>query len=224
MTEPAATRVVRVGAPDDALIKAIAEHRTAKAGWRIGLLDPSLGDLEPDALVILEFDAPAADQALLDRLQGGARPNRVLVLGGSGLVLCARSEGMKRPIRLGALLARIDAYWEPYLEDTAIVLGPYEFLASDRALLLPFDEEIIRLTELETKLLSCLADASGALVGREQLLAEVWGYSGDADTHTVETHIWRLRQKIETDDPATRFLITEPGGYRLLLADRTTDG
>jgi DNA-binding response OmpR family regulator len=131
---------------------------------------------------------------------------------------------MKRPIRLGALLARIDAYWEPDLEDTAIVLGPYEFLASDRALLLPFDEEIIRLTELETKLLSCLADASGALVGREQLLAEVWGYSGDADTHTVETHIWRLRQKIETDDPATRFLITEPGGYRLLLADRTTDG
>ena len=81
------------------------------------------------------------------------------------------------------------------------------------------NDTVIRLTSLERKLLLHLASVMGAAVDREQLLAHVWGYSAGVDRHTVETHIWRLRQKIETDDPASRFLVTEAGKYRLLLAD-----
>jgi DNA-binding response OmpR family regulator len=99
------------------------------------------------------------------------------------------------------------------------MLGPYQFIPDERLLRDPGNGRVIRLTELEKDLLVYLLAAEGALIGREQLLVDVWGYSDGVDTHTVETHIWRLRQKIETEDPASRFLITEAGGYRLLAGE-----
>lgn len=224
MTETAPRRVVRVLGPDDALVRALAEHRTPKAGWRIGVLDPSAQAIEPEALVILDLDDGRAVRSAVDRLRDQAFEGPVVILGSSLPEAARTCELLPRPVRLGALLARIDAHDEASTDTRAFMLGPYQFSPGERALK-PSDEgDIIRLTELEGRLLVCLSEARGALVAREELLARVWGYSEDADTHTVETHVWRLRQKIETDDPASRFLVTEPGGYRLVLADEAAGG
>lgn len=209
-------RTIRIGAPGDSLIRALGEHRPARDGWRIAPLD---GPPEADGLVILDFpDAQGRDSSAKSlRAQGFTGP--VLILGAAPDDEDAdpEDEPIGRPVRLGALLARIDAHWAQPAETGATRLGPYEFAFADPFLRHVESGELIRLTELERKLLAYLIEAKGDLVGREQLLLSVWGYSAGVDTHTAETHIWRLRQKIETDDPQTRFLVTESGGYRLTL-------
>ena len=72
----------------------------------------------------------------------------------------------------------------------------------------------IRLTEKETAILKYLYRASDA-VGRDTLLGEVWGYNAGVTTHTLETHVYRLRQKIERDPSKAEILVTDQGGYRL---------
>ena len=53
-------------------------------------------------------------------------------------------------------------------------------------------------------------------VSRETLLQEVWGYNSGVTTHTLETHIYRLRQKVEKDAASPQILVTEAGGYKLV--------
>jgi DNA-binding response OmpR family regulator len=74
----------------------------------------------------------------------------------------------------------------------------------------------IRLTEKEAAILKFLYRAGARAVARQVLLNEVWGYNAGVSTHTLETHIYRLRQKIEPDPTNVRLLITEGGGYRLV--------
>ena len=74
----------------------------------------------------------------------------------------------------------------------------------------------VRLTEKETAILKYLYRAGDKVVGREVLLDDVWGYNTEVDTHTLETHIYRLRQKIEEDPSRAVLLVTESGGYRLV--------
>ena len=73
----------------------------------------------------------------------------------------------------------------------------------------------IRLTEKETNILKYLYRAGAKPVSREELLTEVWGYNAGVTTHTLETHIYRLRQKIEPEPGQARLLLTDAGGYRL---------
>jgi DNA-binding response OmpR family regulator len=74
----------------------------------------------------------------------------------------------------------------------------------------------LRLTEKETNILKFLYRAGPVVVGRDTLLHEVWGYNAGVTTHTLETHIYRLRQKIEPEPSNARLLVTEAGGYKLL--------
>lgn len=74
-----------------------------------------------------------------------------------------------------------------------------------------------RLTEKESAILSCLHRAGGSIVARQTLLDEVWGYAQNVETHTLETHIYRLRQKIESDPSSPQILKTEDEGYSLVL-------
>ncbi len=93
-------------------------------------------------------------------------------------------------------------------------LGPYTFKPSMK-MLTTADERRIRLTEKETNILKFLYRADG-VVARDVLLHEVWGYNAGVTTHTLETHIYRLRQKIEAEPSNARLLVTESGGYRLM--------
>ena len=122
-----------------------------------------------------------------------------------------------KPFRLGVLLARIRAQLRQHelTEDAVFPIGPYSFQPGAKLLLDPETKKKIRLTEKETSILKYLYRAGDKVVGRDVLLDEVWGYNAAVATHTLETHIYRLRQKIEADPSNAQILITETGGYRL---------
>lgn len=122
-----------------------------------------------------------------------------------------------KPFRFGELLARIRAQLRSHeqSEDAVFQIGQYTFRPSAK-LLLDEQNKKVRLTEKETSILKYLYRAGERVVGREILLSEVWGYNSGVTTHTLETHIYRLRQKIEKDPTNARLLVTEPGGYKLV--------
>lgn len=121
-----------------------------------------------------------------------------------------------KPFRFGVLMARIHAHLRSHeqSEEAVYRIGPYTFRPSAK-ILLDADGKRIRLTEKETNILKFL-HRSGETVARETLLHEVWGYNPAVTTHTLETHIYRLRQKIEVNPGHVQILITESGGYRLV--------
>ena len=119
-----------------------------------------------------------------------------------------------KPFRFAVLMARVDAHLRSHgaSEEAIYKIGPYTFRPSAKVLL--EGGKRIRLTEKETNILKYLQRA-GSTVSRDVLLHEVWGYNPAVSTHTLETHIYRLRQKIEKDPSRAQLLITESGGYRL---------
>jgi DNA-binding response OmpR family regulator len=122
-----------------------------------------------------------------------------------------------KPFRVSELMARLRAQLRVFdnSEDAVFSVGPYTFRPSAKLLLEPARNRKIRLTEKEAAILKYLYRAGGRPVGRQILLNEVWGYNSAVTTHTLETHIYRLRQKIEPDPTQARLLLTEGGGYRL---------
>jgi DNA-binding response OmpR family regulator len=121
-----------------------------------------------------------------------------------------------KPFRFAVLMARIHAHLRNHeqSEDAVYRIGPYTFRPSAKILIDPTEKKI-RLTEKETNILKFLY-RSGDTVARETLLHEVWGYNPAVTTHTLETHIYRLRQKIENNPGQAQILVTESGGYRLV--------
>ncbi len=122
-----------------------------------------------------------------------------------------------KPFRLNELLARVRAQLRVFdnSEDAVFIIGPYLFRPSAKLLLEAARNRKIRLTEKESAILKYLYRAAGRPVPRQILLNEVWGYNSAVTTHTLETHIYRLRQKIEPDPSNAKLLLTEGGGYRL---------
>lgn len=124
---------------------------------------------------------------------------------------------ISKPFKFPVLLARIRAQLRQHeqSEDAVFTLGPYTFKPAAK-MLITEDEKKVRLTEKETNILKFLYRAQDGVVARDVLLHEVWGYNAGVTTHTLETHIYRLRQKIEPDPGNARLLVTESGGYRLV--------
>ena len=121
-----------------------------------------------------------------------------------------------KPFRFAVLMARVHAHLRSHeqSEEAVYRIGPYTFRPSAKVLLDPKGKKV-RLTEKETNILKFL-HRSGDTVPRDTLLHEVWGYNPAVTTHTLETHIYRLRQKIENNPGQAQILVTEPGGYRLM--------
>ena len=175
-------------------------------------------------LIILDVSMPDMDGREVCRLmrkQGIKTP--ILMLTGQdsdadtilGLDSGA-NDYVTKPFKFAVLLARIRAQLRQHeqSEDAVFSIGPYTFQPSQK-LLTDEANKKVRLTEKECNILKFLYRAGGTVVGRDVLLHEVWGYNAEVTTHTLETHIYRLRQKIEPDPGAARLLVTEQGGYRL---------
>lgn len=175
-------------------------------------------------LVILDVGLPDMDGREVCRLlrKGGVRCPIIMLTGhdsDSDTILgldAGANDYITKPFKFPVLLARIRAQLRQHeqSEDAVFSIGPYTFRPAVKMLT---DEEgkKIRLTEKETNILKFLYRASDQVVARDVLLHEVWGYNAGVTTHTLETHIYRLRQKIEPDPSNARLLVTESGGYRL---------
>ncbi len=122
-----------------------------------------------------------------------------------------------KPFRFAVLLARIRAQLRQHeaSEDAVFTIGPYSFRPSSKLLMTPKGSKV-RLTEKETAILRYLYRAGQQPVSRETLLQEVWGYNSGVTTHTLETHVYRLRQKVEQDAANPSILVTDSGGYKLV--------
>jgi DNA-binding response OmpR family regulator len=176
-------------------------------------------------LVILDVGLPDTDGRELCRLmrkQGVKCP--VLMLTGhdtdADTILgldAGANDYVTKPFKFPVLLARIRAQLRTHeqSEDAVFQLGPYTFKPAQKMLVTENDKKV-RLTEKETNILKFLYRASERVVPRDVLLHEVWGYNAGVTTHTLETHIYRLRQKIEPDPSNAQILVTESGGYRLV--------
>jgi len=175
--------------------------------------------------VLLDVILPDMDGRELCRLirRAGITAPIILLVGDETEVDCRmRSEigatdFIAKPLRLGALLARLRAHLGDGTEDepTALTIGPYRFDPGAKLLHDEGRRRMVRLTEKETAILHFLYRDGGA-IGRDRLLGELWGYNAEVRTHTLETHIYRLRRKIERDPARAEILVTEPGGYRLV--------
>ena len=177
-------------------------------------------------LLVLDVGLPDTDGRELCRLirKQGVKCPILMLTGhdtGSDTILgldAGANDYITKPFKFPVLLARMRAQLRQHeqSEDAIFTLGPYTFKPSIKVLVTA-DDKKIRLTEKETNILKFLYRATEDVVPRDILLHEVWGYNAGVTTHTLETHIYRLRQKIEPDPGKASILITENGGYRLSL-------
>jgi DNA-binding response OmpR family regulator len=177
-------------------------------------------------LILLDVGLPDMDGRELCRVmrKSGVKAPIVMLTGhdtDSDTILgldAGANDYVTKPFKFPVLLARIRAQLRQHeqSEDAVFALGPYTFHPAQK-LLLDAQNKKLRLTEKETSILKYLYRAQSAVVARDLLLHEVWGYNAGVTTHTLETHIYRLRQKIEPDPAQARLLVTESGGYRLAL-------
>lgn len=175
-------------------------------------------------LIVMDVGLPDMDgrEAVKLLRKSGIRTPVIMLTGHdteSDMVLgleAGANDYVVKPFRFAVLLARIRAQLRQHeqSEDATFSVGRYTFRPAAKMLLEPSGGKI-RLTEKETAILKYLYRAGDRIVTRDILLSEVWGYNSGVTTHTLETHIYRLRQKIERDPSHAELLITESGGYKL---------
>ncbi len=122
----------------------------------------------------------------------------------------------QKPIRLSVFLTALIAAVAQFeqSDEAAVSLGVWKFNFAAKTLV--YKETEIRLTEKEAAILNYLHRCD-APVDKETLLREIWGYGEGISTHTLETHIYRLRQKLETT--GISFMTGNGEGYRLVCSD-----
>jgi DNA-binding response OmpR family regulator len=210
----------------DALVEQLALHEefeavAAENGTK-GVQAAKTGQID---LVIMDVGLPDIDgREAVRMLRKGGFKSPILLLTGhdtdSDTILGLESganDYVTKPFRFAVLLARIRAQLRQHeaSEDAVFTIGPFTFRPSSKLLLNPKGNKV-RLTEKETAILRFLYRAGQKPVSRETLLQEVWGYNSGVTTHTLETHIYRLRQKVERDATTPTILVTETGGYKLV--------
>lgn len=215
---------------DDDIREALAEQLVMTEDFEVFEAENGAGAMsrvkeQNYELIILDVGLPDTDGRELCKLmrkQGVKAP--IIMLTGhdtdADTILgldAGANDYVTKPFKFPVLLARIRAQLRQHeqSEDAVFTVGPYTFKPAMKLLITEEDRKI-RLTEKETSILKFLYRSTEGVVPRDILLHEVWGYNAGVTTHTLETHIYRLRQKIEPDPSNARILVTESGGYRLV--------
>ena len=176
-------------------------------------------------LLIMDVGLPDMDgrEAVKLLRKGGFKPPIIMLTGhdsDSDTILgleAGANDYVAKPFKLSVLMARVRAQLRQHeqSEDAVFQIGQYTFKPAQK-LMTTDDGQKVRLTEKETAILKYLYRADRKVVTRNVLLEEVWGYNSGVTTHTLETHVYRLRQKIEREPSNARLLVTEGGGYKLM--------
>ena len=217
---------------DDTLLEVLNEQLQLHAGFLtttagtakecLDLAKTNCFDVILLGLVLPDMDGR---EALRLMRQNGVTSPIMLLIGANtdadtilGLDVGANNR-ITKPFRLGVLLARLRAHisQNDRSDDVIFSVGPYSFQPSNKILVRDIDQCKFHLTDKETAILRYLYKARNKAVCREVVHDSVCGYTANETTHTLETHVYRLRQKIEPDPSNVTIIITEPGGYRLEL-------
>ncbi len=223
-------RKILIADDDDDLRAALAEQlalhdefdpiQARDAGTAI-----ALAKQERPELVLMDVGLPDMDgrEAVRSLREAGFNNPVIMLTGHDGEadtvmgLEAGANDYVAKPFRFAVLLARMRAHLRSHesSDDASFRIGPYTFQPGAKQLLTDKGGKL-RLTEKETAILRFLYRAGESVVGRDVLLKEVWGYNAAVTTHTLETHIYRLRQKIEIDPARAMLLVTEAGGYKLV--------
>ena len=223
-------RKILIADDDDDLRDALVEQLSLYDEFEPVQANDAKGAMEraqrerPD-LVIMDVGLPDMDgRDAVKQMRAAGFKNPVIMLTGHdgeadtvmGLEAGA-NDYVTKPFRFAVLLARMRAHLRQHetSDDASFRIGPYTFQPGSKQLVADTGSKL-RLTEKETAILRFLYRAGQDVVSREILLKEVWGYNAAVTTHTLETHIYRLRQKIEIDPTKAVLLVTEAGGYKLV--------
>lgn len=214
----AAMKSVLLIGDDEASRRALAEWIGGTGEFEtIDTTPDAPGDLRGHLVAVVVAPGQGQDPRTIVeglRRRGITRP--VLLLASEGDAPVAGAEIFRKPIRLTALLVRLRALAERGDADE-MEIGPHRLRPATKLLIDTRTGARVRLTEREVGILTRLRAADGRPVPRETLLGDVFGYGAGVDTHTLETHIYRLRRKIERGEETDRVLVTEAGGYRLAI-------
>ena len=226
-----AGRRILIGDDDGALRQSLAEQLELNEEFvciECGTAARALEMVNGDRFdtIVLDVGLPDMDGRELCRLlrRAGVQVPIVMLTGADsepdtirGLEAGA-DDYVTKPFRLSVLLARLRAHLRQsdHSDAAVFMIGPYTFRPGAKLLTDQSGRRKVRLTEKETAILKYLYRAGDRAIGRDTLLDEVWGYNAGVTTHTLETHVYRLRQKIERDPARAEILVTEPGGYRLV--------
>lgn len=240
-----AARPILIVEDDDAVRQMLVEHVAASGGFHsieastlseaTRYLDAADSRFDTVILDINLPDGDGRDFCAKLRKQGHKMP--IIMLTGAsdeadvvqGLDSGA-NDYVSKPFRASELLARLNAQLRTFdsSEDAVFTIGPYTFRPAAKLLVRTDKNQKIRLTGKEVSILKYLYRAGDRVTSRQVLLNEVWGYNAGVTTHTLETHIYRLRQKIEVDPSDFAILVTVPGGYKLnataVVGEGTTAG
>ncbi|OLP60199.1 DNA-binding response regulator [Xaviernesmea oryzae] len=225
-----ATRTILLVDDDDDLRQTLVEQLSLYEEFTI-LQEPTAAKgiqtarNETVALLIMDVGLPDMDgrEAVKLLRKGGFKPPIIMLTGhdtDSDTILgleAGANDYVTKPFRFAVLLARIRAQLRQHeqSEDATFIVGPYTFKPGQKLLTLENGQKI-RLTEKEAAIIRYLYRADQKVVTRDVLLEEVWGYNSGVTTHTLETHVYRLRQKIERDPSNAEILVTENGGYKIV--------
>ena len=226
----ATTRKILIVDDDDELRDALVEQLSLHDEFEAEAVDSGTKGVQAAKngqvdLVLMDVGLPDVDgrEAVRMLRKSGFKAPIIMLTGhdtDSDTILGLESganDYVAKPFRFAVLLARIRAQLRQHdaSEDAVFAIGPYSFRPSSKLLVNPKGNKV-RLTEKETAILRYLYRAGQRPISREVLLQEVWGYNSGVTTHTLETHIYRLRQKVEKDAAAPAILVTEAGGYKLV--------
>ena len=216
---------------DPALTESLAEQLQLHEDFLVEVCDTAASAMEVAKadyhdIILLDVGLPDMDGRDVCKLmrKAGVKSPIIMLTGADtdadtilGLDAGA-NDYITKPFRMGVLLVRLRAQIRQHeqSEDAVFQIGPYSFQPAQKLLLLGDTNKKVRLTEKEAAILKYLFRAGDKVIGRDVLLNEVWGYNAGVTTHTLETHVYRLRQKIESDPSNAKILVTEPGGYKLV--------
>ena len=123
---------------------------------------------------------------------------------------------IEKPLRIKHLNKKISTTLAKISNSNGVAhkIGPFTFFPAKKVMMLG-NKTKVELTGKEVDILKCLISSGEEVVDRDMLLKQVWNYSSDVTTHTLETHIYRLRQKLEIDSTVPRLIISKGGGFTI---------